>query len=158
MCVHDIQRLFEGAILDMANNFTVKRRHIIPVFVQNCDRGGHKHTAESPLVMRTTATYPIDRKQGYRQRKQQSVHVCSGSADWRLVRCPPWWASCGARDTSLIRKGDDAFLGQNTISQRRIKPTQTGWLGRHIPRVHSYEHMFGVRGSAGVSETRQEAG
>lgn len=40
MCVHDIQRLFEGAILDMANNFTVKRRHIIPVFVQNCDRGG----------------------------------------------------------------------------------------------------------------------
>lgn len=120
--------------------------------------GGHKHTAESPLVMRTTATYPIDREQGYRQRKQQSVHVCSGSADWRLVRCPPWWASCGARDTSLIRKGDDAFLGQNTISQRRIKPTQTGWLGRHIPRVHSYEHMFGVRGSAGVSETRQEAG
>lgn len=36
--VHDIQRLFEAAILNKANDFTVKGRHIIPVFVQNCGR------------------------------------------------------------------------------------------------------------------------
>lgn len=35
--VHDIQRLFEAAILNKANYFTVKGRHIIPVFMQNCD-------------------------------------------------------------------------------------------------------------------------
>lgn len=43
MGVHDIQRLFEAAILNKANDFTVKGRHIIPVFVQNCDRRDGRH-------------------------------------------------------------------------------------------------------------------
>lgn len=47
MGVHDIQRLFEAAILNKANNFTVKGRHIIPVFVQNCDR--RKDTCQTLL-------------------------------------------------------------------------------------------------------------
>ncbi len=38
MGVHDIQRLFEAAILNKANDLTVKGRHIIPVLVQNCHR------------------------------------------------------------------------------------------------------------------------
>lgn len=50
MGVHDIQRLFEAAILNKANYFTVKGHHIIPVFVQNCDRGD-KQIAEPSLVM-----------------------------------------------------------------------------------------------------------
>lgn len=51
MGVHDIQRLFEAAILNKANYFTVKGRQIIPVFVQNCDRGGDKQIAETSLVI-----------------------------------------------------------------------------------------------------------
>lgn len=52
MGVHDIQRLFEAAILNKANNFTVKGRHIIPVFVQNCDRKKDKHVSSTPLQLR----------------------------------------------------------------------------------------------------------
>lgn len=40
--VHDIQRLFEAAILNKADYFTVQGRHIIPVFMQNCNRRGEK--------------------------------------------------------------------------------------------------------------------
>ena len=38
MDVHDIQSLFEAAVLDKANYFTVERRHIVSVLVQNCQR------------------------------------------------------------------------------------------------------------------------
>lgn len=42
MSVHDIQGLFEAAILNKANYFTVKGSHVIPVFVQYCDRRRQK--------------------------------------------------------------------------------------------------------------------
>lgn len=38
MGVHDIQGLFEAAILHKADDFTVKGRHVIFVFMQNYDR------------------------------------------------------------------------------------------------------------------------
>lgn len=51
MGVHDIQRLFEAAILNKANNFTVKGRHIIPVLVQNCDRRRDKHVSKHSFTI-----------------------------------------------------------------------------------------------------------
>lgn len=50
MSVHDIQGLFEAAILNKANYFTVKGSHIIPVFVQYCGRKRQK-TELNSLVM-----------------------------------------------------------------------------------------------------------
>lgn len=50
MCVHDIQSLFEAAILNKANYFTVKGRHIVSVFVQNCDRRENTHIGKDSAM------------------------------------------------------------------------------------------------------------
>ena len=47
MSVHDIQSLFEAAVLSKANDFTLKGRHIFPVILQNWDR--RENTDYNPL-------------------------------------------------------------------------------------------------------------
>lgn len=50
MCVHDIESLFEAAILNKANYFTVKGRNVVSVFVQNYNRRENKHISKHSVV------------------------------------------------------------------------------------------------------------
>lgn len=50
MCVHDIESLFEAAVLNKANYFTVEGRHVVSVFVQDCDRRENAHVDKQTVI------------------------------------------------------------------------------------------------------------
>lgn len=74
MDVHDIQRLFEAAILNKANYFTGKGRHIVSVFVQNWDKRRHTHIAKSSLVMQIKRENITTENRIIQRRIKQSVN------------------------------------------------------------------------------------
>lgn len=100
MGVHDIQGLLEAAILNKADDFTVKGRHVIFVFMQNYDTRDAQPEIKTATRVREKDLMEVNRK---------NANLVSAEKATNSVRRE---VPGEARDTSFIRVGRPIPVGK----------------------------------------------